>query len=198
MELAELKYKIYRAVYNNYYYAVKDFFFPHNVIKMKALPRRWTDRCEVLIHAPFQVLCDFVEHEHPFEIETCDVKSLYAAVEERHKSRLKSDPDYQSTSDRIAESYRCERTCVELYEWYQRYLKTPYRGWNYPEEYTPEFELLKWTEFAPHLMVKAEHLAEADGNSQCFNVMYHLEKLIDDEINEKLHQLISIRVWLWT
>ena len=52
---------------NTLYYDIRSIFFPYNVIKIKSLRRTWTDRDEVMLHACFQILVDFVEKEKPFE-----------------------------------------------------------------------------------------------------------------------------------
>ena len=48
------------------FYLVKDFFSPHNVIKITHLPRSWNDVDCKMFHAVFQLLVDFVELEQPF------------------------------------------------------------------------------------------------------------------------------------
>lgn len=53
-------------IYHNTRIWIRDLFFPNNVIKIKQLDRRWHDRDEVLFHAMFQVLCDYIEQEKPF------------------------------------------------------------------------------------------------------------------------------------
>ena len=47
---------------------IHDIFLPWNVIKIKTLPRSWIDRDEVLLHASFQILVDYVEGEDPFGV----------------------------------------------------------------------------------------------------------------------------------
>jgi hypothetical protein len=46
-----------------WYYTVRSWFFPYNVVRIKTLPRTWCDRVEVMYHGAFQVLVDFVEKE---------------------------------------------------------------------------------------------------------------------------------------
>jgi hypothetical protein len=48
------------------YYFVKDFFSPHNVIKLTHLPQSWRDVDCKMFHAVFQLLVNFVELEQPF------------------------------------------------------------------------------------------------------------------------------------
>ena len=46
---------------------IKDYFWPHNVIRIKTLPRWWNDRDTVLVHCIAQILNDYFEQEKPFE-----------------------------------------------------------------------------------------------------------------------------------
>lgn len=48
------------------YYYVKDYFWPHNVVKCQSLPRSWNDRDERILHCCFQILTDFIEQEQPW------------------------------------------------------------------------------------------------------------------------------------
>jgi len=52
--------------YHNSRIWIRDLIFPNNVIKIEQLDRHWCDRDEVLFHAMFQVLCDYIEKEKPF------------------------------------------------------------------------------------------------------------------------------------
>lgn len=46
-----------------FYYWAKDCLFPHNVIKIKTLPRSYSDPREKLLHAAFAMLVQYVEKE---------------------------------------------------------------------------------------------------------------------------------------
>lgn len=50
------------------YYSVKNFIFPHNVLRIESLGREYTDPVGYLLHANFQILKDFVEKEKPFVV----------------------------------------------------------------------------------------------------------------------------------
>jgi hypothetical protein len=39
-------------------------------LKIETLDKGWQDRDEILLHAAFQVLVDFVEREHPLMIRS--------------------------------------------------------------------------------------------------------------------------------
>jgi len=38
------------------------------ILKIHTLKKGWTDRDNIMLHANFQILVDFVEQEHPFKI----------------------------------------------------------------------------------------------------------------------------------
>jgi len=49
------------------WYPIRCWLRPYNVVRIKTLPRGWTDRTEILLHASFQVLVDFVEKEESID-----------------------------------------------------------------------------------------------------------------------------------
>lgn len=53
-------------VASNTWHIIKRNAYPHNVVKCDALPRRWTDRDNLMLHAMFQIVVDFVELEQPY------------------------------------------------------------------------------------------------------------------------------------
>jgi hypothetical protein len=54
----------------------------YNVVRIQTLPPTWNDRDEVMLHACFQCLVDFIEKENPFE---------YGAGAEVQEPRRKAD-----------------------------------------------------------------------------------------------------------
>lgn len=51
---------------NLYYYLVCRLWHRYNVLRIKTLPPTFVDRDEVLLHASFQILTDFIEKEEPW------------------------------------------------------------------------------------------------------------------------------------
>ena len=49
------------------WYPIRCWLRPYNVVRIKTLPGGWTDRTEILLHASFQVLVDFVEKEESID-----------------------------------------------------------------------------------------------------------------------------------
>ena len=54
-------------VHNPWYWLKCRLWHRYNVVRIKTLPPTWCDRDDVLLHAAFQILTDFVEKERPFE-----------------------------------------------------------------------------------------------------------------------------------
>lgn len=126
---------------------IRDLIFPHNVIKIKQLDRHWCDRDEVLFHAMFQVLCDFVEKEKPFisyydptyftrkkptleqmwkhineHLDACQSLEKYIAYHYEDKN-IENLSDYEKTDAQTSmqiynRQYNGYRDILKLYEWY--------------------------------------------------------------------------------
>lgn len=59
-------YKIFGKNLDDGYYFIKNWISPYNVIKLRALDRDWHDTDEKMFHAVFELLCQYIENEHPF------------------------------------------------------------------------------------------------------------------------------------
>lgn len=90
----------------SYKYAVKDFFFPHNVLRIRTLPTRWTDRDTRMLHACFQLLTDYVKYEEPaeFTMTRDEFIELYRWEDKIDEERLK-----------------VRDTMHELYDWWLKH-----------------------------------------------------------------------------
>ncbi len=60
--------RIWHKISNAWYYWKCRLFRPFNTVRVSTLPPTWVDRDELLLHAAFQVLVDYVEKESPFDI----------------------------------------------------------------------------------------------------------------------------------
>lgn len=126
---------------------IRNLIFPHNVIRIKQLDRSWCDRDEVLFHAMFQVLCDFVEKEKPFipyddptyftqkkptleqmwkhineHLDICQSIEKYAAFNYDGK-KLEDLSDYEKNDINSSMFIHCRqyngyKDILKLYEWY--------------------------------------------------------------------------------
>lgn len=123
--------RLSRALGNARVY-VRDLLFPNNVIKLRELPRSWTDRDTLLFHAAFQVLVDFVEQERPFADRDSrgvpSVVQMRGWLERNYNSRWARQQFYAdwftaderaSADEQLANTYQIYREILELYEWYK-------------------------------------------------------------------------------
>ena len=49
-------------------------------LKIATLDKGWHDKDEILLHAAFQLLADFVEQEHPEKIVDWDANELHKSA----------------------------------------------------------------------------------------------------------------------
>lgn len=70
-----------RQKMKDYYYEIRCYFYPYNILRIRSLPRTWVDRDELLLHAAFQILIDYVEKEDTWILEDLD-----KAIEEEEKN----------------------------------------------------------------------------------------------------------------
>lgn len=61
---------IYKIRHDLYYY-IKDYFYPHNVIKLRSLPRSYSDPDLLIEHAVVQLFVDYVENSNNWIL--CDI-----------------------------------------------------------------------------------------------------------------------------
>lgn len=62
--MKKLLYQLYKdIVWYDPLYKFKCFLFPHNVLKIKSLPKTFVDKDEMILHANFQILVNFVNDE---------------------------------------------------------------------------------------------------------------------------------------
>jgi hypothetical protein len=102
---------------NPWYYPIRDWIFPHNELKIRNIPRSWSDRDERLFHAVFSILCDFVEKEH-----RDGINSLKEHIVEM-ESLLEKNPELAGQLERTRET-------VALYEWYTSVGKSDPNFWD--------------------------------------------------------------------
>lgn len=96
-------YEVRVNIFHPYYYPIRDYFFPHNVLRIRNTPRSWNDRSERVIHTVFSMLCDFVEKEEG---------GCTAFSEKIQKGlALKGTEDYWS-------GVEIDLQILELYNWY--------------------------------------------------------------------------------
>jgi hypothetical protein len=96
---------------NNIFYYIKILFFPYNHVKISTLGRGYTDKDNILLHSCFQIFCDFIEKEKPFERTSFDLTE-----------EINNTVDVQFKQDLIErhEALQKERIELELlYRWWK-------------------------------------------------------------------------------
>jgi hypothetical protein len=118
------------------WYQFRCLFHPYNVIKCQQLDRTWTDRDNLMLHAMFQILVDFVELEQPFNTwsRKHKTKRRLNRVEmrefiERHYNTEEARVEHcwegatveerEKSDKRLKQTYLRYLEILYLYEWYK-------------------------------------------------------------------------------
>ena len=146
------------------------------ILKISSLEKGWANRDDLLLHASFQILIDFVERERPFEIVDWkqDQKHSEAAKEIRYLYRwwAKLRPNRHDPMDDLKENERPSSE-EQLKPVYDNDGKTiiHYELTNQSEKYPKYYAMLEKS--------------------------WRLEKKWQDEDQANLIRLIKIRRFLW-
>lgn len=121
---------------SNAYYGARAYFKPYNVVKCKELPATWQDRDELMLHAMFQILVDFVELEQPIKPwgtkdtkRFTDIALMKAEIEKRYASKegresfyaeWYTDEDRANQDKSTHQTYLIQKEILYLYEWYKQ------------------------------------------------------------------------------
>ena len=139
-------------------------------LKITTLDKGWHDKDEVLLHAAFQLLTDFVEGERPEKIVDWDFdeqhKVAWAEINSLYKWWTKTRPNRRSPLD----AKKLKRPPF-------KFKKIP--GSDMRELVTPDRK-----KYAAYYQALEEHV--------------RLEKEWYEEDQRNLHRLIEIRGFLWT
>lgn len=145
--------------WSDLYYSARAVFFPHNIQKIRNVPRTWNDRSERLLHCVFSMLCDFVEREvYDYGTKKHGRDGLIARL-----AWLKIDDG--NTRDH----YDREMELLRLYDWYtSRDWKNEPAGMKQPSGKDQE----QWDEYfkveEAFDKEQAEMLARAVKNCGCW------------------------------
>ena len=139
-------------------------------LRIHTLSRGWHDRDELLLHASFEVLVDFVEREHPETITdwnaTKDHKQAWREISSLYKWWKETRPARRSPLDD------------------KKLLRPPLRFRKRPDS---EFSEMVWSS-------RKRYAAYYRG----LRVHSRLEEKWFAEDQRNLHRLIEIRGFLWT
>lgn len=171
------------------YYKVRSFFFPYNVVKIRSLRRTWVDRDQVMFHAPFQILVDFVEKEWMPDGGTFfDIEKEKAAI-------VGTRPELIPQLEReLEESIAHNAKTQEIWTIYNWWTKVrPYR--QDPREHLRQPEYISDSNGFREMFL-------IDGDDELWHNAMQLTRKLEEEWEkedeEMLMRLIKIRDYLWT
>lgn len=187
-------------------YEVKCFFNPHNVIHISELPRTWVDRDEVMYHACFQILVDFIELEQPLvgwddkiKGRFSDSSKMRAFIEENYNPanpdfpRLNfynemSDEEKARSDANDEQHYKKNLEMLELYEWY--------KAGKY------DFDYAKYSEMTGEELAiidkRIEYVSTGKPKLITRDEFYQLQSDHEKLREDMLKRVIAIRGYLWT
>ena len=139
-------------------------------LKIETLEKGWHDKDEILLHAAFQLLVDFVEREDPGNI--VDWNS-----DESHKHRWKE--------------------IRELYEWWKRERPSRKSPLDDKRLKIPPMKFKKLPGSELSQLVEPDKKKYAN-YYQALKKHGRLEKKWEEEDQRNLHRLVEIRGFLWT
>lgn len=140
------------------------------ILRIQSLEKGWCDKDEVMLHAVFQLLVDFVEQEKPDEV-------LDWSSDPKHKMAWK---EIRSLYRWWTQTRPARRSPLD-----QKGLKKPPMRWKK----IPDSDLRELVQYD-----KKKYWAYAAALTKHFR----LEKTWNEEDQRNLHRLVEIRQYLWT
>ena len=190
---------------NDWWYTAKCWIFPHNVVKCSHLPKTWCDRDNLMFHAAFQILVDFVELEQPFtdwdwkyRSKRFDsvvlmrdwIEANYATDEGRagFYADFYGEEDKKKQDLATAKTYKTYTEILDLYEWY-RDKKYELDSWELQQKTGEDIVLDEnGISYVPNGKTKELNWQQ----------VYEEEQRHRDECDKAFERLIAIRHYLWT
>lgn len=169
-------------------------WYKYNVIKPRYVGRtHWIDRCELLPHAMFEILSQFIEKEcSPGHIDWGSTGHVIVVdgKEVNVRDEMQSLYDWWHWEYNKHRIYEDETIHKELAEHSPTSFQKPI---NAVGEEVPEDEA-DYFEFCP-MYKTPEDKAATDA---LYKDMWELEKKWDTELNERMHRLVNLLPYLWT
>ena len=182
-------------------------WYRYNVLKIKSLTAHYADRDNVLLHANFQVLTDFVEKE----LIPCEQHELFDLVKEERQLREyygqgididkeNAEKFIQQSLDSLKRQNESTQEILDLYHWWKNREK---RTW-------PEYcyfgtsgkgigELNKYGEYDLYEMSDSEGTEEEKIKYKTHRDEWgKVDDAYEKEDDDMLNRLIKIRRHLWT
>lgn len=118
-----------RFAHEPWYWLKCRLWHQYNVVRIKTLPPTWMDRDEVLLHAAFQIFCDFVEREKPTEFEKTwqEYYDLYFG-----------DGDFPGAAEHAKQRADDAQVLKDLYRWWTVDRPARKDPFDLPEGYSKE------------------------------------------------------------
>jgi len=184
------------------------FISPVNVLKIKSLPSgHWIDKDEILLHASFQILVNFVKHEcMPGKCYSRDL--LLINVEEHMTSYTDwTEENKKPMRESLEEQNRVTNEILSLYEWWN--IKRPLRLKNEPiiiedipestKGPTDEDRVLTRDEYGDPLTYSCDWLTNPNPKArEVYDRQHAYELMSYKQDEEMLIRLIKIRKCMWT
>lgn len=173
----------------NWYYQICCYFFPYNVVKIRTLRRTWCDRDQVMFHAPFQILVDFVEKEWMPD------RGTFFDIEKERKELAERQPGLDEINQRELQGIIAQNASTQeiwtLYNWWTKVRpnrKDPREHIRHPKYVSDE------NGFHEIFLI--------DGDEEVWDNAMQLTKKLESEWEkedeEMFMRLIKIREHLWT
>lgn len=189
-------------------YDIRCFFRPYNVVKCSKLARSWTDRDNLMMHAMFQILVDFVELEQPFiswddqtkykKKRHTDRAQMHAFVEKHYNTeegRSSNYAEWMSDEEKAKmdlstlKHYRINKEILYLYEWY----KDEKYEFDFSYFYGATGERLKIGDKGG-----IEHVKTGKPSLITWGEFYETEQEHDAVVAGMLERILVVRDYLWT
>lgn len=158
-----------RRIHNLIYWLKCKLWYKYNVLKIRTLPPTWNDRDNVLVHAMFQILHDFVHKEKIDEHVDWD-----------------SDTKHREARDKMDEILNWWENTYLIFDEHEGlefdWQKKPYDDMWVKCEDSDSYELKPSTEH----------------DNELYKIVWAREKQMRKDLNKKLKELIDIKDYLWT
>lgn len=175
-----------------------NIFFPYNVVKIDSLPRTYSDKDFILLHANFQILSNFFEKEmsnstYGFISDLNEIRKDFSGLYDKDKLEEVMIQEEKYNNEKIE--------LMKIYFWWRsdrpyRELKSPKMPENIVRE-EPFGEAVEFDEYGDPKLYKYNSPSDPrylDWLKACGE----FEAACEKEDDEKLVRLVQLRRHLWT
>jgi hypothetical protein len=158
----------------------------YKIVNPRYLPYTWCDRRELLAHAMFEILSNFVEKE-------CSPGCVDWYHEYAHKINI--DGKEVFVRDEMQ----------HLYDWWHKaylkeYAEIEEHLWDLYTKFTPPIEKCFEKDGKYYRLDMTNGLSEEDRkkHEMVVDSIKKFEIFIEEELQEKLHRIVNVRLSMWT